>query len=66
MVTRIIKILYLILSVSYIVVVAIFFLRFEISYRIVNARPEIVQMRDLTYEEYKGLQGAEKIRTVVP
>ncbi len=62
---RTIKILYLILTISYLIAVCIYFLRFEISYRIVDARPEIVKVRDLTPKEYKGLERAEKIRKTI-
>lgn len=62
---RIIKFLYLGLTISYLIIVCIYFLRFEVSYRIVDARPEIIQVRDLTKAEFRGLKRAEKIRETI-
>lgn len=62
MVIKAIKIFYLLISVAYLLTIAIYFLRFEISYRFVNARPEILKERSLTFEEHKGLEKAQKIR----
>lgn len=36
--------------------------RYEISYRLVNARPQSVEQRDLTYQEHKALKKAINVR----
>jgi hypothetical protein len=48
--------------VLYILTIVAHLFSFEISYRIVKVRPEIVKVRDLTYAEHKGLERAQRIR----
>lgn len=62
MVMKYFKTAYIILTIIYFLVIAIYLIRYEVSYRIVNARPEIVKVRDLTNKEYIGLEKAQRIR----
>lgn len=57
-----IRAFYIVLIVAYAIMFVSYFMKYEISYRIVKVRPEIVEQRSLTYEEYKGLKKAEIIR----
>lgn len=56
------KIAYLCLAITYITLIVIHLLSFEISYRIVGVRPGLLKERSLTFEEHKNLERAQKIR----
>lgn len=53
---------YIALIIAYAVMFVAYFFKYEISYRMVKVRPEIVMQRSLTQEEYKELKRAEIIR----
>ena len=54
--------IYIFLIALYLMMFAAYFLKYEISYRIMKVRPEIVEERSLTYEEHKNLKKATEIR----
>jgi len=56
------KIFFPVLMIAYFLLNMIFFFRFDISYWIVKVRPELVEIRDLTYDERKSLDRAQNIR----
>ena len=41
---------------------AVWCTRYSISYKIVGIKPDLIEERSLTHQEYKGLQKATKIR----
>ena len=53
---------YILAIILYLLIILTFIFKFEISYRIVKVRPELVEVRSLTFTEYKSLQKAEQIR----
>lgn len=62
MVIRFFKIAYLCLAIGYIILIIVHLLSFEISYRIVGVRPQLLKERSLTFDEHKALERAQKIR----
>jgi hypothetical protein len=57
-----IKSLFVVLLTSYLIVTVIYFFRFELSYQIINVRPDLVEIRDLTNSERDSLDKAQNIR----
>jgi hypothetical protein len=49
---------YIIAVTLYFIVNLLFFFKADISYYLAGVRPEIVEFRDLTHEEYKNLKGS--------
>lgn len=60
-----IKVLYCITISLYIVMAIGYFSRYEISYRMVKVRPELVETRDLTNAEHAALDRAFILRTAI-
>lgn len=60
-----IKIAYITILLLYIITGIAFFLKAEISYRIVKIRPELVEIRSLTYAEYEALNSTDVIKSVI-
>ena len=56
------KYFYIALVVFYFLNLAAFFLQFEISYLLCHVSPDVVNHRSLSFEEYKDLQQAYRIR----
>jgi hypothetical protein len=56
---------YITIVVIYLMHLIVFFLRFKLSYQLVNVTPEIVKLRDLSYSENLALIEAENIRDVI-
>lgn len=56
------KYIYIALIVLYIGVAAAWIIRYPISYKIVGVKPDLIEERSLTHQEYKALQQATKIR----
>jgi hypothetical protein len=56
---------YIVLIIAYAIIIVTFFAKFEISYRMVGVRPELVQQRTLTLEENTLLNKAEVIRHTI-
>jgi|GEM_PF-6224514 hypothetical protein len=57
--------IYLILIISYAIIFVAYCFKFEISYRIVQVRPEMVEKRSLSFDEYNRLNEADLIRRQV-
>ena len=60
-----IKIIYFSVLLVYLTLGVVYFSKFEISYRIVKVRPELVEKRSLTQDEVKALDRAYKIRVSI-
>ena len=52
------KKIYFIAVALYFIVNLVYFFRYDISYYFAGVHPEIVEIRDLTFEEYKNLKGS--------
>lgn len=59
------KFIYFVALFSYVVVLGTYLMKFEVSYRIVKVRPEIIETRSLSFQEYKALKRAETIRKAI-
>lgn len=59
------KIVYLILVFLYAGIIAAWFARYPISYRIIGVNPDVVEERSLTTTEEDALQDAVKIRQLI-
>lgn len=59
------KAFYITVVILYLLLHIIYFLRFEISYRIVKVRPELVEIRSLTDGERRELDKAYDIRVTI-
>jgi len=58
----ILKYIYIGLIVLYTGMAAAWCMRYSISYKIVGVKPDLIEERSLTHQEYEGLQKAAKIR----
>lgn len=56
------KYTYIALIALYIGMIAVWCMRYPISYKIVGVKPDLIEERSLTHQEYKGLEKATKIR----
>lgn len=56
------KYIYIALIVLYIGMIAVWCMRYPISYKIVGVKPDLIEERSLTHQEYKELEKATKIR----
>jgi len=60
-----IKVIYPIVLLLYVLIGIVYLSKFEISYRIVKVRPQLVEVRSLTQDEVKALDRAYIIRTTI-
>jgi hypothetical protein len=56
-----VKYIFIGLMVVYILGIAVFFLKGEIAYKMVGVRPDVLQTRSLTREEYDALKESDSI-----
>jgi hypothetical protein len=56
-----VKYIFIGLVVVYILGIAVFFLKGEIAYKMVGVRPDVLQTRSLTREEYDALKESDSI-----
>jgi hypothetical protein len=56
------KYIYIVIIVLYIGVIAAWCMRYPLSYRTVGVKPDLIEERSLTHQEYKALERAVKIR----
>lgn len=56
-----VRAVYIILMIIYAASLVAYFSRYEISYRLLDVNPGIVNQRSLTYEEYYRLKDAESM-----
>lgn len=56
------KYIYIVLVVLYIGIIAAWGIRYPLSHKIVGVKPDLIEERSLTHQEYKALEKAVKIR----
>lgn len=56
------KYIYIVIIVLYIGVIAAWCMRYPLSYRTVGVKPDLIEERSLTHQEYKAIERAVKIR----
>ena len=56
------KYIYIAIIVLYIGVIAAWCMRYPLSYKTVGVKPDLIEERSLTHQEYKALERAVKIR----
>jgi hypothetical protein len=59
---RALKNIYIALVILYIGMIAAWCIRYPLSYEIVGVKPDLIEERSLTHQEYKILEKAVKIR----
>ncbi len=56
------KIIYILLVMCYCLMILMYLFRYQVSYRLVGTRPEVIEQRDLTHKEYNALREATNVR----
>ena len=56
------KYIYIVIIIVYVGVIAVWCIRYPLSHKIIGVRPNLIEERSLTHQEYKALERAIKIR----
>ena len=56
------KYIFIVIVILYVGVIAAWCMRYPLSYKIVAVKPDLIEERSLTHQEYKALEKAVKIR----